>query len=126
MLTPYLSGTMIDVEKVKQFIENAYRAARLQPEDIDTGAVIITARPQEGERPADRRVLCEVCGKIHLRGGGSQTTRPSSLPTVPAPSIFRNPSTRRSSMWTWEGTTKFSLIDHGGVTQTAAINIEPG
>ena len=42
MLTPYLSGTLIDVEKVKQFIENAYRAARLQPEDIDTGAVIIT------------------------------------------------------------------------------------
>src|SRR5881296_2003563 len=32
MQTPYLSGTLIDVEKVKQFIENAYREARLKPE----------------------------------------------------------------------------------------------
>src|ERR671924_4739 len=42
MLTPYLSGTLIDVEQVKRFIASAYHEARLQPDDIDSGAVIIT------------------------------------------------------------------------------------
>src|SRR5262247_2901230 len=42
MLTPYLSGTLIDLEQVQHFITNAYREARLKPDDIDTGAVIIT------------------------------------------------------------------------------------
>src|SRR5918999_3421945 len=35
MLTPYLSGTLIDIEKVKEFIEAAYEAAGVAPEDID-------------------------------------------------------------------------------------------
>src|SRR5882724_3428709 len=52
MLTPYLSGTLIDVEKVKHFIENAYRAAQLQPEDIDTGAVIITGEASRRRTPS--------------------------------------------------------------------------
>src|SRR5215467_13178432 len=42
MLTPYLSGTSIDVENVKRFIEDAYKKAGLRPDEIDTGAVIIT------------------------------------------------------------------------------------
>src|SRR5262250_446782 len=42
MLTPYLSETLIDIAQVQRFIEAAYREAGLTPEDIDTGAVIIT------------------------------------------------------------------------------------
>jgi ethanolamine utilization protein EutA len=58
MLTPYLSGILIDVEKVKRFIEHAYRAARLQPEDIDTGAVIITGEALKKENLRFRRRRC--------------------------------------------------------------------
>src|SRR5437764_15394640 len=42
MLTPYLSGTLIDLERVQHSIANAYREARLQPDDIDPGAVSST------------------------------------------------------------------------------------
>jgi len=49
MLTPYLSGTLIDIEKIKQFIANAYQEARLTPENIDTGAVIITGEALKKE-----------------------------------------------------------------------------
>jgi len=41
MLTPYLSATKIDTDKVNRFIHEAYEDAGLTPEDVDTGAVII-------------------------------------------------------------------------------------
>ncbi len=40
--TPLLSQTEIDAEKVKKIIEAEYKAAGMKPEDLQTGAVIIT------------------------------------------------------------------------------------
>lgn len=40
--TPLLSQTEIDAEKVKGIIEREYRKAGMKPEDLQTGAVIIT------------------------------------------------------------------------------------
>ena len=125
MLTPYLSGTLIDVEKMQQFIENAYREARLKPEDIDTGAVIITgeALKKENAQPIVE-YFAQVCRKIHLRGGGAQPRGAPRRLRFAAPSISRRASTRPSSMLTWEAARRSSaLIEHGDVTQTAAINI---
>ena len=42
LLTPYLSGTTIDAESLGTFISDAYRDAGLTPDDIDSGAVILT------------------------------------------------------------------------------------
>ena len=42
LLTPYLDKTTIDTQKLGQFIEESYRQAQLTPDDIDTGALILT------------------------------------------------------------------------------------
>ena len=42
MLTPYLDRTTIDTDKLDVFIQDAYRQARVTPNDIDTGALILT------------------------------------------------------------------------------------
>ena len=42
LLTPYVDKTTIDTNKLGDFIHEAYRVAGLTPEDIDTGAVIVT------------------------------------------------------------------------------------
>src|SRR6476469_4267025 len=42
LLTPYTDRTTIDTNKVGDFIHEAYRNAGLTPEDIDTGALIVT------------------------------------------------------------------------------------
>jgi ethanolamine utilization protein EutA len=42
LLTPYIDKTTIDTNKLGDFIHEAYRNAQLTPEDIDTGAVIVT------------------------------------------------------------------------------------
>jgi ethanolamine utilization protein EutA len=124
MLTPYLSGTLIDVEQVKQFIDNAYRKARLRPEDIDTGAVIITgeALKKENAQPIVEyfakhagKFICAAAGHNHeallaAYGSGAVELSKSEHKTV-------------LNVDMGGGTTKFALIEHGGVTHTAAINI---
>jgi ethanolamine utilization protein EutA len=42
LLTPYIDKTTIDTNKLGDFIHEAYRNANLTPEDIDTGALIVT------------------------------------------------------------------------------------
>ncbi len=42
LLTPYVDKTTIDTKKLGDFIHEAYRVAGLTPEDIDTGAIIVT------------------------------------------------------------------------------------
>src|SRR5215467_9827489 len=124
MLTPYLSGTLIDLEQVRHFIANAYREARLQPDDIDTGAVIITgeALKKENAQPIVEyfaqyagKFICAAAGHNHeallaAYGSGAVDLAQSERKTV-------------LNVDMGGGTTKFALIEHGEVTQTAAINI---
>ncbi|HEY7221900.1 MAG TPA: ethanolamine ammonia-lyase reactivating factor EutA [Candidatus Binatia bacterium] len=42
LLTPYIDRTTIDTNQLADFIHDAYREAGLTPEDIDTGALIVT------------------------------------------------------------------------------------
>src|SRR6185503_5578606 len=42
LLTPYIDKTTIDTNKLGEFIHEAYRKSNLTPEDIDTGAIIVT------------------------------------------------------------------------------------
>lgn len=42
LLTPYVDKTTIDTNKLGEFIHEAYQKANLTPEDIDTGAIIVT------------------------------------------------------------------------------------
>ena len=42
LLTPYVDKTTIDTNKLNDFIHESYRKASLTPEDIDTGAIIVT------------------------------------------------------------------------------------
>jgi ethanolamine utilization protein EutA len=42
LLTPYVDKTTIDTNQLNDFIHDAYRNAHLTPNDIDTGAIIVT------------------------------------------------------------------------------------
>src|SRR5262244_888414 len=124
MLTPYLSGTLIDLEQVQHFIANAYREARLQPDDIDTGAVIITgeALKKENAQPIVEyfaqyagKFICATAGHNHealLAAYGCGAVDLSKLEHKTVLNVDMG-----------GGTTKFSLIEDGVVTQTASINV---
>jgi ethanolamine utilization protein EutA len=42
ILTPYCSGTSMDIRAIEQFVNASYDAAQLRPDCIDTGVVVIT------------------------------------------------------------------------------------
>lgn len=74
MLTPYLSGTLIDTQKVQEFVQGAYREAGFTSGEVDTGAVVITgeALKKENARPISElfakesgRFICASAGPNH-------------------------------------------------------------
>jgi ethanolamine utilization protein EutA len=124
LLTPYLSGSLIDVDKVKSFIEDAYRAARLKPQDIDTGAVIITgeALKKENAQPIVE-YFAKFAGKFICAAAGHNHEALLAAYGSGAVDLSRSEHKTVLNVDMGGGTTKFSLIENGGVTQTAAINI---
>jgi ethanolamine utilization protein EutA len=124
MLTPYLSGTLIDLEQVQRFIANVYREARLTPDDIDTGAVIITgeALKKENAQPIVE-YFAQYAGKFICAAAGHN--HEALLAAYGSGAVALSQSERKTvlNVDMGGGTTKFALIAHGDVTQTAAINI---
>jgi ethanolamine utilization protein EutA len=63
LLTPYTEGETIDAEKLGAFIEKQYRDAKTDPDEIDTGALILTG-------VAVRRSNARAIGELFARQAG--------------------------------------------------------
>ncbi|MGH7775088.1 MAG: ethanolamine ammonia-lyase reactivating factor EutA [Candidatus Binatia bacterium] len=124
MLTPYLSGTLIDVDKVKRFIEHAYKEAGLRPTDIDTGAVIITgeALKKENAQPIVE-YFAKYSGKFICAAAGHNHEALLAAYGCGAVDLSKTERKTVLNVDMGGGTTKFALIEHGAVTQTASINV---
>jgi ethanolamine utilization protein EutA len=124
MLTPYLSGTSIDVEKVKRFIEDAYHKAGLRPDEIDTGAVIITgeALKKENAQPIVE-YFAKFSGKFICAAAGHNHEALLAAYGCGAVDLSKSEKNTVLNVDMGGGTTKFSLVESGAVTQTASINI---
>src|SRR5918996_774169 len=64
-LTPYRDDEGIDAAAVAALVAGAYEGARLAPEDIDTGAVILTGEAiRRDNAAAIAEALARVCGRF--------------------------------------------------------------
>jgi ethanolamine utilization protein EutA len=124
MLTPYLSGTLIDTDKVKQFIEEAYKEAGFNPEDVDTGAVIITgeALKKENAQPIVE-YFAKYSGKFICAAAGHNHEALLAAYGCGAVDLSKSEHKTLLNVDMGGGTTKFSLVENGVVTQTASINV---
>jgi len=124
MLTPYLSATKIDTDKVNEFIHEAYRDAGLSPEDIDTGAVIITgeALKKDNAQPIVEN-FAKYSGKFICAAAGHNHEALLAAYGCGAVDLSKSEHKTVLNVDMGGGTTKFSLIEDGVVTQTAAINV---
>ena len=60
LLTPYSADETIDADALGAFIRKQYQDAKVQPEEIDTGALILTGvAVQTQQRARDRRIVRE-------------------------------------------------------------------
>jgi len=123
-LTPYLTATKIDTDQVNQFIQDAYKEAGLTAEDVDTGAVIITgeALKKENAQPIVE-FFAKYSGKFICAAAGHNHEALLAAYDCGAVDLSKREHKMVLNVDMGGGTTKFSLIEDGVVTQTAAINV---
>jgi ethanolamine utilization protein EutA len=123
-LTPYQSDERIDDAALGAIIDQAYSDARLHPEDIDTGVVILTGEALRRENAQTIAgvlahqggdLVCATAGhhmEAMLAGYGSGAAR-----------ISHDSSKRILNIDIGGGTTKLALVEAGRVVATAAVHI---
>ncbi len=123
-LTPYRSETLIDARALGAVVDAAYLAARVHPDDIDTGVVILTGealRRENSERIA--RILSEKCGELVCATAGHHM---EAMLAAHGSGAVQAAYDRQECVLNIDiggGTTKLSVIDKGTVVTTAAIHI---
>jgi ethanolamine utilization protein EutA len=123
-LTPYVSGTLIDAQALQTFIEETYRMAGVAPDDVDSGAIVITgeALKKENAQPIVEMFSQQV-GKFICAAAGHNHEALLAAYGSGAVGMSLDNGWRLLNVDMGGGTTKFALIDRGEVLETAALNI---
>lgn len=123
-LTPYRSETLIDDRALGTLIDDAYRTARLHPDDIDTGVVILTGealRRENAERIAG--ILSEKCGDLVCAAAGHHMEAMLAAHGSGAVQASYDRGERLLNIDVGGGTTKLTVINRGTVLSTAAFHV---
>ena len=124
-LTPYLSDERIDEAAIGGIVDAAYNAAGIHPDDIDTGAVILTgeALRRENAKPiAD--VLTEVAGEFVCATAGHHMESMLAAYGSGAAKIAHDRGIPILNIDIGGGTTKIAVVEKGGaVGRTGAIHL---
>ena len=124
-LTPYLSDERIDEAAIGGIVDAAYNAAGIHPDDIDTGAVILTgeALRRENAKPiAD--VLTEVAGEFVCATAGHHMESMLAAYGSGAAKVAHDRAIPILNIDIGGGTTKLAVVEKGGaVGRTGAIHL---
>ena len=123
-LTPYVSEERIDDTAVGGIIDAAYGSAGLHPDDIDTGAVILTGealRRENAKAIAD--VLAEIGGEFVCAAAGHHMESMLAAYGSGAAKTSHDRGIPILNIDIGGGTTKLARVERGNVVQTAALHI---
>ena len=124
-LTPYLSDERIDEDAIGGIVDDAYNAAGIHPDDIDTGAVILTgeALRRENAKPiAD--VLTEVAGEFVCATAGHHMESMLAAYGSGAAKVAHDRGLPILNVDIGGGTTKIAVVEKGGaVGRTGAVHL---
>jgi ethanolamine utilization protein EutA len=123
-LTPYLREDRIDDRRIGQIIDSAYEAAGVHPDNVDTGAVILTGealRRQNARAIAD--VLAEVGGEFVCAAAGHHMESMLAAYGSGAAKVSHDRASVLLNVDIGGGTTKLALVEAGKVVHTAAIHL---
>lgn len=128
LLTPYLenaaSGTTIDAVALGSFIERQYAQAKVDPETIDTGALILTG---VAVRRSNARAIGELfasqAGKfVSVSAGDALEATLAAFGSGAAARSIRE-SARVMNIDLGGGTTKIAVCEDGEVIEMTAVDI---
>ncbi len=123
-LTPYQSEERIDDAGLGAIIDDAYNAAKLRPEQIDTGVVILTGEALRRENAQGiAAVLSEQGGEFVTATAGHHMEAMLAAYGSGAARVSSDENKRILNLDIGGGTTKLGLVEKGKVIATAAIHI---
>jgi ethanolamine utilization protein EutA len=123
-LTPYVSEERIDDQRIGHIIDAAYEAAGVHPDNVDTGAVILTGEALRRENAkAIAEVLADVAGEFVCATAGHHMEAMLAAYGSGAAKASHDRGTALLNIDIGGGTTKLALVEHGHVVHTAAIHL---
>ncbi len=123
-LTPYRKDQLIDKEALAAIIDDAYRNAKITPERVDTGAVILTGEALRRENARDiAEILAERGGQFVCTMAGHHIEAMLAGYGSGAAWASNERGERILNIDIGGGTTKFAIVERGRVTATAAIQV---
>src|SRR6478736_9512822 len=123
-LTPYQSEERIDDAALGKIIDEAYAAANLHPDQIDTGAVILTGEALRRENAQGiAKILSEQGGEFVCATAGHHMESMLAAYGSGASKISHDEDKRVLNIDIGGGTTKLSVVEKGHVVATAAFHV---
>ena len=123
-LTPYQSEERIDDVALAAIIDQAYADAKLHPDDIDAGVVILTGEALRRENAeAIASLLAEQRGEFVCASAGHHMESMLAAFGSGAARVSHDSGKRILNIDIGGGTTKLALVDRGQVVATAAVHV---
>ena len=122
--TPLLNQTTIDAEKVKEIIEKEYRDAGMKPEDLSTGAVIITgetARKQNANVVLD--TLSNMAGDFVVATAGPDLESVLSARGAGADKLSKEKRETVANLDIGGGTSNIAVFQNGILKGTSCLDV---
>jgi len=124
LLTPYRPDYTIDADVLKEFFGNAYKEAELTPEDIDTGAVILTGEAlKRNNSRAIADLFAEESGKFVCASAGHNLEALMAANGSGAVALSRQEHQTILNIDVGGGTIKLGLCHGGRLLSTSAFAV---
>ena len=122
--TPLIRDTLVDGEALKELLRQEYRAAGIRPEQVDTGALIITGETSRKENAAAAaRALAEFAGEFVVTTAGPDLESILAAKGAGAVELSMETSKPVLHMDIGGGTSNLALIRQGVVERTGCLNV---
>ena len=124
LLTPYTPANTIDAQQLGDFVRDAYSMAGLKPNEIDSGAIILTgeALKRENARAIAETIAGESGRFVCATAGHNLEAVLAAHGSGAAALSYQNKQTILN-VDIGGGTTKLALLHEGDILATAAVNV---
>ena len=124
-MTPFNDdGRTINGVRLRAIVDRAYVMAGITPDDVETGAVIMTgAAARRDNAAAIMDALAEESGELVATAAGDHLEAVLAAHGSGAVEVSRRDMSRILNVDIGGATTKFALVDAGRVTSTAALRV---
>ena len=122
--TPLRSPTEIDAEAVKKIVRSEYRAAGITPEELKTGAVIITGETARKENANEvPSALSDLAGDFVVATAGPDLESVLSGRGAGADVLSKEKHTTVANLDIGGGTTNIALYEKGTLRGTCCLDV---